>query len=77
MTSCRRAATVLAALGLASVLALPFGLGAAGHALVVADPPIRADALHVFPGQVLEGNERAAGDQRIHQAHLLRNCVLN
>jgi len=32
MTSCHRAATVLATLGLASVLPLPFGLGAGLHA---------------------------------------------
>ena len=73
----RRAATVLAVLGLASVLALPFGLRAAEHFLVVADHVIRADALYVLPGQVPERAERAAGDQRIHQAHILRGWVLN
>jgi hypothetical protein len=71
------AATVLAVLGLASVFVLPSGLRAAEHFPVVADPFIHADALYVFPGRMPARGKRAAGDKRIHQAHILRGCVVN
>jgi hypothetical protein len=72
MTGRRQAATDLKVLGRASVLALPSGFRAAEHSLLVPDPLISADTLHVFPGKVLERAKRAAGDQGKRQASILR-----
>ena len=77
MTGHPQVATVLTVLGLASALAVPFDLRAAERLLVLRDPLVGADSPYLFAGQVSEPAERAAGNQRIHEAHLVRGRVSN